>query len=436
MVPDVAVPVSARYVFLGYYDRLDENGKPAEGAVQYYDETGKGLQVWRIYDGSVTALYAYLISEKQVTLDGRGATKQEQTSVTMTYEKTGPDVIPPEKTGYTFEGYFTGTRGSGKKYFDEAGRGTALWMEKDADILYACWKQDPVGFPKEEEKELPEVLPETERRIEAAAGEECVQIYADDYNPETGADDDLPPYQVSDYYAGAALFKEGAIPSTECLAMRAQAGSCLFSGILSRKSGVTPVRTYVKIRYQTVYEDAETEELVQGETRTAVIGVMVPKAWSYWELKEGGLYYPAYMEVSNAALEEEKVRLPVEWAGYEDQKPFYSYRPYDEHVVWSEYDADGVPMCTVEAPQEYRIVSGIPGEQPDIETYLAILAENLAWADEREFVVRNDRVQAGAVTVLSDALCKRDAEAPAEDIAEQLQKKYRLPHTGRPMCQG
>ncbi len=426
MVPDAAVPVSDRHVFLGYYDRLDEDGKPAEGAVQYYDETGKGLQVWRIYDGSVTALYAYLISEKEVTLDGRGATKQEQTSVAMTYKKTGPDVIPPEKTGYTFEGYFTGIRGSGKKYFDEAGRGTALWTEKDVDILYACWKQDPVELPGKEEKELPEVLPETERRIEAAAGGECVQIYADDYNPETGAEEDLPPYQVSDCYAGAALLKEGAIPSTECLAMRAQAGSCLFSGILSRKSGITPVRTYVKLRYRTVYEDVETEELVQSGIRTAVIEVMVPKAWSYWELKKGGLYYPSYMEVGNAALEGGKVRLPVEWEGYEDRKPSYAYRSYEEHVVWKEYDTDGVPMCTVEAPQEYRIVSGIPGEQPDAGAYLAVLAENLAWADEREFAVRNDRVQAGEVMVLSDALCKRDTAAPAEDIAEQLQKKIPL----------
>lgn len=426
MVPDVAAPVSARHAFLGYYDRLDVDGKPAEGAVQYYDETGKGLQVWRLHDGSVTALYAYLISEKQVELDGRGATKQEQTSVTMTYEKTGPDVIPPEKTGYTFEGYFTGIRGSGKKYFDEAGRGTAVWMEKDVDLLYACWRQNPVELPEKEEKDIPEVLPETERRMEAAAEGEYVQIYADDYDPATGADDDVPPYQVSDRYAGAALLEEGAIPSTESLAMRAQMGSWLFSGILSRKSGITPVRIYVKIRYQTVYEELETEELVQSGTRTAVIKVMVPKAWSYWELKKGGLYYPSHVEVSNAALEEKKVMLPVEWEGYEDRKPSYMHTSYDEHVVWKEYDTDGVPMCTVEAPQEYRIVSGIPGEEPEVEAYLTILAENLAWADEREFTVRNDRVQAGDVIILSDVICKQDATSPAEDIAEQLKEKIPL----------
>lgn len=426
MVPDVRIPVSARHVFLGYYDRLDMDGQPAEGAVQYYDENGKGLQVWRLYDGSVTALYAYLIPEKEVILDGRGATKQEQNSVAMTYKKAGPDVIPPEKTGYTFEGYFTGIRGGGKKYFDEKGKGTAVWMEKDVDVLYACWKQNPVKLPEKEEKEMPEALPETERRIEAAAGGECVQIYADDYDPATGADDDMPPYQVSDRYAGAMLLEKGAIPSTECLAMRAQVGSCLFSGIVSRKSGITLVRTYVKIRYQTVYEEVETEELVQGEMQTAVIEVMVPKAWSYWELKKGGLYYPSYIEVHNAALEEKKVTLPIEWEGYEGRKLSYTYASYDEHVVWSEYDTDGVPMCTVEALQEYRIVSSIPGEQPEVEAYLAILAENLAWADKREFMVRNDRVQAGDVIILSDAVCKQDTMPPAEDIAEQLKTKIPL----------
>lgn len=426
IVPDAGIPVSARHVFLGYYDRLDRDGKPAEGAVRYYDENGNGLQVWRIHDGSVTALYAYLISEKEVTLDGRGATKQEQTSVIMTYDKTGPDVIPPEKTGYTFEGYFTEIRGGGKKYFDENGRGIKVWLEKDVDVLYACWKQNPVELPEKEETKLPAVLPETELVIEAVQENMCVQIYADDNNPATGAEDDLPPYQVSDIYSGTKLLTEGAIPSTECVAMRAQMGSYLFSGILSRKSGITQVRTYAVIQYRTVYEDAETEDLIISEPRTTTVEVMVPKAWSYWELKEGGLYYPSYTEVKNAALKEKSVQVSVEWDGYENKKPSYTYTSYEEHVVWSGYDTDGLPMCTLTAPQEYRIISDIPGEEPDITEYVTAVAENLARADGSEFKVRNDFLQIGDVTVLSDREQERDSVAPADNIAELLCEKIPL----------
>lgn len=426
MVPDAGIPLSARYVFLGYYDRLDADGKPAEGAVRYYDENGNGLQVWRVHDGSVTALYAYLISEKEVTLDGRGATKQEQTSVTMTYDKAGPDVIPPEKTGYTFEGYFTGIRGSGKKYFDENGRGIKVWLEKDVDILYACWKQNPVELPEKEDTEVPEVLPETDLVIEAVQESMCVQIYADDNNPDTGAEDDLPPYQISDVYSGTKLLSEGAIPSTECVAIRAQMGSYLFSGILSRKSGITQVRTYTVIRYRTVYEDTETEELIISEPRTATVEVMVPKAWSYWELKEGGLYYPSCAEVKNAALKEKSVRVPVEWEGHENKKPSYTYASYEKHVVWSGYDTDGLPVSTLTAPQEYLIVSDIPGEEPDITEYVTVVAENFARADGSEFKVRNDFLQIGDVTVLSDREQERNSAPPADNIAELLREKIPL----------
>ncbi|MCH5273798.1 MAG: leucine-rich repeat protein [Lachnospiraceae bacterium] len=374
----------------------------------------------------VTVLHAQWIENKEILLDGRGATKQEQKSFFAVYGEKSEEVIPPEKTGYTFAGYFTEIRGNGTKYFDENGIMLKEWTEKNTNVLYAYWIQNPIELPEEEKKEDPEVLPETDYIIEAASGRECVQIYADDYNPDTGAADDLPPYQVSDVYSGTELLTEGAIPSTECVAMRAQMGSYLFSAVLSRKSGTTQVRTYVTVHYKTVYEDAETEELITSEPKEAVIEVMVPKAWSYWELKEGGLYYPTYVTVSNEALKDESIKLLVEWDGYERKKPSYTYVSYDEHIVWNEYDTDGVPMRTLTVPEEYVIVSGTPGENPDVARYLTVIAENFAWADKKEFMVKNDRVRVGDVVVLSDTEQEKDSVPPADNITERLKENIPL----------
>ena len=422
-IPDVLAPVSERYGFMGYYDVLDENGIPIDRvSKQYYDETGAAVideetgepLVWRIHDGSVTKLYAYFISEVEVILDGRGATRQEQTSVIMTYEEVGPDVIPPEKTGYEFGGYFTEIRGAGKQYFDAEGKGTAVWLERNVYILYAYWIQDPVDLPERDDPDDPEVLPEDRIEIEAALEGATIQLYADDNNPETGALTDVQPYLVADVVVDGEVVAEGAIPSTENLAIRAKMGAWMLSSVLERRSGVDNVRVHVTVPYQTQYEDEETEELIISDVRTRTFDFLVPKAWSYWEVTEGGMYFPEKVVVENAALENGKAEVPVDWdcAGA-TEKPDYRITVYggkEEHVKWNPegagslaYDSDGMPQLSIELSSVEYIVSTIPGRMPDITEHLSNVCFNAALRDTTQFTVKSDCVSVDGITLLSDA---------------------------------
>lgn len=64
VLPKVEPPQSETYIFLGYYDKLDENGAPAAGAKKYYDEKGESTRVWGTADEDVSVLYAYFVSGK------------------------------------------------------------------------------------------------------------------------------------------------------------------------------------------------------------------------------------------------------------------------------------------------------------------------------------------------------------------------------------
>ncbi|MBQ3028063.1 MAG: hypothetical protein IJD26_03220, partial [Lachnospiraceae bacterium] len=426
VLPTVEIPQSDIYIFMGYYDKLDADGHPiTEGSgksTQYYDEYGNPCLdasgnplVWRIHDESVTKLYAYFISEIEVTLDGRGATKQEQKSVIMTYDQVGPDVIPPEKTGYTFQGYYTGIRGTGKRYFDENGKGCAVWLEKRTNILYAYWIQNPVELPEKDPTENPDVLPEDRVVIEASLDTSTVQIYADDNDPATGAMTDVQPYLVSDVVIDGKVVAEGAIPSTENVAIRAKMGAWLLSSVLERRSGVDYVRVYVTVPYQTQYEDEETEELIISDILYATYSFMIPKAWSYWVVADGGIYFPEKVVVENEALGEGREELSVLWnVEGAAEKPTYRIAYYgekSEHVIWNSnsesnkgVDTDGVPCVSVRLLNVETIVSMIPGELPDVSLHLQNVCQNAAWRENSQFAVRSDGLMVEGVKLLEDAI--------------------------------
>ena len=441
VLPTVEIPQSDIYIFMGYYDKLDADGHPiTEGSgksTQYYDEYGNPCLdasgnplVWRIHDESVTKLYAYFISEIEVTLDGRGATKQEQKSVIMTYDQVGPDVIPPEKTGYTFQGYYTGIRGAGKRYFDENGKGCAVWLEKRTNILYAYWIQDPVELPEKDPTENPDVLPEDRVVIEASLDTSTVQIYADDNDPATGAMTDVQPYLVSDVVIDGKVVAEGAIPSTENVAIRAKMGAWMLSSVLERRSGVDYVRVYVTVPYQTQYEDEETEELIISDILHATYSFMIPKAWSYWVVADGGIYFPEKVVVENEALGE-PIEIPVKWTSDGAMaKPTYQLKAYgekDSHLSFGAYDSDGVPCLSLTAPGVQYIISDKPGELPNIVDHLKIIGSNTAWADNTQFTVKSDGFSVAGETLLSDKTFDDGNGAIPDSVAiEKVKSKITL----------
>lgn len=368
---------------------------------------GSGARYQPKTDGEV--LYAYYEANTrviEVTLDGRGATTQEQTQVDMMYGELGPDVSLPEKTGYTFEGYYTGIRGSGKRYYDAVGTCVAEWEETATDVLYAYWIQDPVEFPERNEPESPEQFPEDRIVIEVVSDTAEVHVYADDGNSGTDAESDVPPYQAEDVVVDYVLQTAGGIPSTEDVAIRAKMGSWLLSCVLKRKSGVESVRVPVTVSYRTQYEDADSEELIISDVLTETIECMIPKVWSYWELAEGGVYLPEAVVVTNLALEGERVTVPVTWDREGAvQKPSYtliSYGEKEKHIKWPEYDENGRPVLPLVLNKEEYIVSETPGQAPDVTGYLTAICYNAAWSDTTQFEVVSDRVSVAGTTILSD----------------------------------
>ena len=87
-------------------------------------------------DETITANFAP--NTYSVTLDqqsGSGGT----TSITTTYNSAMPSATAPTRTGYTFQGYFTGTNGSGTQYYTNTMASARNWTETNVTILYAYW---------------------------------------------------------------------------------------------------------------------------------------------------------------------------------------------------------------------------------------------------------------------------------------------------------
>lgn len=62
-------------------------------------------------------------------------------SVTATYDEPLPSITTPARRGYTFQGYYTGTNGSGDQWYDAQGNCVGgNWTRDSGATLYAFWK--------------------------------------------------------------------------------------------------------------------------------------------------------------------------------------------------------------------------------------------------------------------------------------------------------
>lgn len=75
-----------------------------------------------------------------ITLNDQGATTPGSTSVTATYDAAMPEITLPEKTGYTFGGYFGAPGGGGPKYYNADGSSAQKWKQTASTYtLHAYW---------------------------------------------------------------------------------------------------------------------------------------------------------------------------------------------------------------------------------------------------------------------------------------------------------
>lgn len=395
--PNVTVPEKTGYAFKGYY-----SGKEGSGT-EYYNENGTGTDVWDSPDISVKTLYAYWeTSSCKIIFDGRGATSTNHTlSKEADYDEMVPDIVAPSKTGYTFMGYYTGVRGSGDKYYDNTGKGIKKLETEQPDnklTLYACWQQNTVTPPTADDYITPTPLPDNTITGNVGRSDTKALLYADDYNPATGALTDLQPYLTYDTPGG-----EGVIPGTELLSFRAKMGAWMLSYRFKRHSGTDVVKIKVTVPYRTQYEKTSDESLVISEQKTATYTFEVPRTWSYWTVEESGLYYPKSVTIENEALAGGSITIPVtgveESADVPDCETTH-YSGKTNHVQWESTDASGNPLTEIELPEQY-IISDVPGSAPDAEAYLKVVCKNAAWANTDKLKARSDAYTFNGIVILS-----------------------------------
>ena len=128
-MPFITVPTRNGYTFGGYYSSGSGAG------TQYYNESGESALVWD--RETATTLYAkwgYKVSLDQQ--DGEGGTS----SVVAAYDGAMPTISVPNRTGYTFCGYWSGKNGEGTQYYTASGKSAHDWDKENASTLYAKWQ--------------------------------------------------------------------------------------------------------------------------------------------------------------------------------------------------------------------------------------------------------------------------------------------------------
>ena len=105
----------------------------------WYSASSGGNKVTSVSRNS--KVYArFTASKYTITLNNQSATTAGSASVTATYNDAMPIITVPTKTGYIFQGYYSGTNGSGTQYYKSDGTSARTWNIARATTLYAHWK--------------------------------------------------------------------------------------------------------------------------------------------------------------------------------------------------------------------------------------------------------------------------------------------------------
>ena len=153
-MPSITVPTKTGYTFLGYFDE-------ESGGTQYYTRAGESAIPWD--KTSNATLYAQWTPNKyKVTLNNQSATNAGTEAVWYYYSTTktvndvltyyyaneacttpvanGYDITAPTRIGYNFQGYYTGTNGTGTQYINANGTFVNnIYLTVGDKTLYAYW---------------------------------------------------------------------------------------------------------------------------------------------------------------------------------------------------------------------------------------------------------------------------------------------------------
>lgn len=130
-MPSITRPTRTGFEFGGYFS--GENGT----GVKYYNADGTSARAWDVA-GAATLYAKWNPVAYTVTLDrqsGSGGTA----SVAVPYNDPMPEIEIPERDGYSFDGYFSGKKGAGTKYYNADGTSAHTWDRTRAATIYAKW---------------------------------------------------------------------------------------------------------------------------------------------------------------------------------------------------------------------------------------------------------------------------------------------------------
>ena len=128
--PELPNPARDRYDFQGWFTSAAGGTKVSEGdAVKLSDDTTLHAH-WQLADLEV---------EYTITLDTCGATKSGTESVRLKRGMKIEGVALPEKTGYTFNGYWANSDGTGRRYVMPDGSAGLKWEGSADETIYASW---------------------------------------------------------------------------------------------------------------------------------------------------------------------------------------------------------------------------------------------------------------------------------------------------------
>ena len=131
-MPSIGKPTRTGYTFGGYYLGPDGAG------TMYYGADGASAHDWD--QPAATTLYArWLPVFYTVTLNQQSGSGGTET-VSAPYEGELPPIEIPVRTGYVFDGYFSGKKGTGTRYYNADGTGAAVWDKTRAATIYANWR--------------------------------------------------------------------------------------------------------------------------------------------------------------------------------------------------------------------------------------------------------------------------------------------------------
>ena len=143
------------YTLAGYYDAESGGNKiiNADGTLVSYSGAVSSYisssGAW-IYNGTPTLYAQWTAKSYDVTLKPNGATTGSDQVVRATYDATMPTqtktsaaLVAPTKTGYTLQGFYQNSNGTGTKYYNANMTSANNWDQDGSVNIWAIWQANP-----------------------------------------------------------------------------------------------------------------------------------------------------------------------------------------------------------------------------------------------------------------------------------------------------